>query len=270
MSAILQTNPSLKLFLEGEDSKSNSLSRNLNLSNNNSEDSPVKPVQEIFGKLRFQQIPLDMLHCSEVVEGISCHNMAMSTPHPQWQRRAQFWSLSNATGAGNETFSIIEGERSNISKDSANQGAILQNMLDIMEYSNGKWEEASEVLKDVSSTREYQTAIQVNTAEGSSTNTFSGFDGHEETDENIKGREMYRKLVSFAEDCKSKYKELKESGKIDILITSISSIDDDITKAEGRSRSHSVGSYRRVTRSTGAPLELPYIQPKTLERKKKS
>ena len=75
------------------------------------------------------------------------------------------------------------------------------------------------MIEKLSSSKEYMIAYELGRP---SCAVFSGFEESNETDEAIKGRGVYKKLVLFAEESKARYRELKERGVIEELITAAS------------------------------------------------
>ena len=106
----------------------------------------------------------------------------------------------------------------------------------------------------MSSSWGYETARQLDVVEG-------GFEGFDNADDQIfKQRKVYEKLVKLAAQCRGKYKTLVDQGIINRLSDSISD-----TSPEVNRRTVS----RRTTRATGTPLDLPNVQPRVLERRRR-
>ena len=191
-------NGSLKLFLEGTSIKSSSSPKE-----ETSGESTLQPISQVFNRLRLQEVPLDMLHCSEIVErNDQVNNIISSTPHPSINRRAQFWSLSNASCPQdmNEAESMWNTIRvAPIESD-------LQDVLDLVQYSNESWNAVSGVVEEeMSSIRMFETAVESN----KSSENFEGFENKK--DELLKHRECFRKVVNFARECKMKYRQIKKN-----------------------------------------------------------
>ena len=212
--------------------------------------SPIKPVSEILGKLNFKEVPLDMLYCSEIVEGNNNRKRAMSTPHPTAQRRAQFWSLSDAT--------VFQEVSSSGSESS------LMEVLALISSTNDKLKEVSAVIKtEFIPSDGIQPMQEQAAALPDSPNSFEGFSSNGMD-------EAGRKLVRLAEEFQVEYAKLQNSITPQNLVSSIEALETMIPRDNSASDdSGGLENFRRLTRSRGAPLVVPNVQPLILERRRR-
>ena len=127
--------------------------------------------------------------------------------------------------------------------------------------------EASKVLSDPSKSMWHTADSQQIRREESSGESFSGFETSTQ-ELFVKSKETFVKVAKAAEASQNEYRKLEESGMMDKLRVSVQS-------CSTREKIANVPvapnlEFVRTTRSKGAPLDLPNVQPVTLERKRRN
>ena len=100
-SDLFKTRSSMKLHLYVDEKETDPL-----MPASLCETSSIKMSDDVRNILNRNEIPLNRLHCSEDTETSGKHTRLMSTPHPSARKRAEFWSLSNASDITGNTSSL--------------------------------------------------------------------------------------------------------------------------------------------------------------------
>ena len=264
----LKTDSSLKLYLEGE--KSNNTTHN---ENSVSSELASPQTGESFKRLCFGKAPLNMLQCSEMVEeDPDQRHFVASTPQSTVQRKAEFWSISNASPLNSRQTVTPRGLPSDLESSPSDGSLAFIEVLEIINFNRKNWKQVASIVKaELTSSKEYETAIQLEESQTGSSEVFEGFS----TDENgapLKNRvDILNKLASVAKCCELKNQQFSSSKTMESIRESLHNSSEDTMQPRSSTtvKDNETDAFRRITRSTGIPLDLPNVQPKILERRKR-
>ena len=218
-----------------------------------------EPVNKILDRLKFKEVPLSMLHCSELANYSPGINVAASTPHPSMQRRAQFWTLSSGGSCLENSISNPKRLMQSVRENFIQNEADLRELIGFITQNEHHWSVASDIIAELDSSIEYATAVQDN-GEKRSSESFTGFSsGDKETQRtSLRALETLKSVIAESDNNRRK---LEETGITNRLKSSLE---------VSQSSEQDSMCLKRVTRSTGKPLELPNVQKHILERKRKN